>query len=174
MYVDLLIAQQLHARSPMLSAAPILPENGSGANHQWMQQHADLPWLRCGSALPLTLLPQRARATARLGASLGTISPSSPTACCTVQKARRCVPPSNAGKRMAVCASSTALGSAIAATAQSVRSVNGMERPRQSRVGSVFSCIPSGSVPRRCTGRIGVAESTDVPVCSSCETSGLR
>src|SRR6266567_617100 len=63
MHVDPLMAQQLQTRSPMLPAAPILPEHGSGANHQWMQQHADLPWLRRGTALPLTLLAQRARAT---------------------------------------------------------------------------------------------------------------
>jgi hypothetical protein len=47
------------------------------------------------------------------------------------------------------------------------------KQPR-SRVGSVYCCILSGLVPRRCSGGIGPGESTDTPVCSSCETSGSR
>src|SRR5256885_12943652 len=65
-------------------------------------------------------------------------------------------------------------GSAIAAAAQSVCSVSGMDKQPRSRVASVSCSIRSGWVPRRCSGEIGVAENTGVPVCSSCDTNASR
>ncbi len=69
---------------------------------------------------------------------------------CPVRLARRCAQPSNAAKLMAVCACSTAPGSAIVAAAHSVCSVSGTGKQPRSRVGEVACCIRSGLVPRRC------------------------
>src|SRR5215471_7965708 len=63
-----LVAQQAHAGSAMLPAAPITPSQGSRPNQERMQQHADLARLGRGAALPLTLVAERARAaTANTG-----------------------------------------------------------------------------------------------------------
>src|SRR2546423_6198279 len=139
-----------------------LSRNGSGT-YAWN-------WVMCLSrrrcARPSLLLPPKrpprnkglckAMASLRLPCpgkrivSRGRTSSSNPTGCCTVQMARRCAQLSSAGKPMAVCACSTALGSSIVAAAQSVRSVNGMGKPPRSRVASVYCCIRSRLVPRHC------------------------
>jgi hypothetical protein len=120
--------------------------------------------LRCArpSLLPLSQRPRRSRRLCRAMASLrspcpgkrvvsrGRTSPSSPTGCCPVRLARRCAQPSSDAKPMAVCAYSTAPEYAIVAAAQSVCSVSGTGKQPRSRVGSVYCCILSGLVPRRC------------------------
>ena len=56
------MSHQLHAGTPMFSAAPISPEQGCGTHPQRMQQHTHLARLGGGVALPLTLFAQWARA----------------------------------------------------------------------------------------------------------------
>ncbi len=58
-----LLPKQMHAHSPMKSPTPILPEERSRTDDQWMQQHAHLARLSSSVPLPLTLLPQRTGAT---------------------------------------------------------------------------------------------------------------
>jgi hypothetical protein len=58
-----LVTHQLHACSSMLPPTPIFPEQGGRTDPEWMQQHADLAWLRGFAALPLALLPERAGTT---------------------------------------------------------------------------------------------------------------
>ena len=68
LYFDALATQELHARSPMLPPAPVLPEDWSWPNAEGMQQHTHLARLAGGTALPLTLFPQRTgAATANAG-----------------------------------------------------------------------------------------------------------
>lgn len=55
----MLVTHELQAGTPMLSAAPIPPEQWCGTNGQWMKQQADLARLLRGMPLPLTLLAQR-------------------------------------------------------------------------------------------------------------------
>jgi len=163
-----------------------LSRNGSGTcAWNWVMC---LRRRRCArpSLLPPSQRPQRsnhlcrAMASRRLpcpgkrGVSLGRTSPSNPTGCCTVRLARCCVQPSSAVKPMAVCAYSTAPGYLIVAAAQSVRSVSGTGKQPRSRVASVYCCILSGLVPRRCSGGIGAGESIGAPVCSSCDTNASR
>ena len=59
--LHLLLAEQAHAGSTMLSATPILPEQGSRPNLERMQQQADPARLRRGVAMPLALLSQGTR-----------------------------------------------------------------------------------------------------------------
>ena len=120
--------------------------------------------LRCArpSLLPLSKRPRRSRRLCRAMRSLrspcpgkrvgsrGRTSPSNPTGRWPVRRARRCAQPRSATKPMAVCASSTAPGSAIAAAAQSVCSVSGTGKQPRSRVGEVACSIRSGLVPRLC------------------------
>ena len=42
----------------MYSATPVLPEKRLNPDAEGMQEHADLTWLCCGVAIPLTLLAQ--------------------------------------------------------------------------------------------------------------------
>lgn len=56
--LNLLITNQLHTGSPMLPAAPVLPEERRSCDREGMQQDTDLPWLCSGSAIPLALLAQ--------------------------------------------------------------------------------------------------------------------
>ncbi len=60
-HLDTLEPHELHASAPVLSAAPISPEQWRGTRRQRMQQHADLAWLLGGATLPL------ARHTPRTG-----------------------------------------------------------------------------------------------------------
>ncbi len=120
--------------------------------------------LRCArpSLLPPSQRPELRRHLCRAMASLrspcagsrvvspGRTSSSSPTGCCIVRLVRRCVQPSSKALPMAVCACSTAPGYSIVAAAQSVCSVSGTGKPPRDRVGSVYCCILSGLVPRRC------------------------
>jgi hypothetical protein len=63
-----LLAYQLDARPPVESTAPVIPEQGSRTDDEWMQQHAHLAGLGGSAAIPLTLLAQRTRtATADAG-----------------------------------------------------------------------------------------------------------
>ncbi len=50
--------------TPMVSPAPIAPEQGSRPHLERMQQHTHLAWLCRCSAIPLTLFAQRAGTTA--------------------------------------------------------------------------------------------------------------
>jgi hypothetical protein len=61
--LHLLLAEQAHAGSTMLSATPILPEQGSRPHLERMEQDTDLAWLLGGTALPLTLLAEGAGTT---------------------------------------------------------------------------------------------------------------
>jgi hypothetical protein len=66
--LEAVVSHELHAGAPVLSAAPISPEQRCGTHPQRMQQDTDLARLRCGAAIPLTLLTQRTRAaTANAG-----------------------------------------------------------------------------------------------------------
>src|SRR5579875_3657329 len=56
--LDLLITYQLHTSSPMLPAAPVIPEERRSCDREGMQQDTDLSRLCGGSAIPLTLLAQ--------------------------------------------------------------------------------------------------------------------
>ena len=60
--LDALVSHELHAGTPVLSAAPISPEHRCGTYPQRMQKHAHLTRLRSRVAIPLTLLAQRTRA----------------------------------------------------------------------------------------------------------------
>lgn len=62
-HLDTLVAQQVHTRPAMCSAAPILPEQRGGAHAQRMKQDTDLARLLRLVAVPLTLLTQWATAT---------------------------------------------------------------------------------------------------------------
>lgn len=56
--LDLLITHQLHTGSPMLSAAPVMPEERRCCDREGMQQDTDLARFCCGVAIPLALLAQ--------------------------------------------------------------------------------------------------------------------
>jgi hypothetical protein len=56
-------ADQLDTRSPVLSAAPIPPEEWSGTNGKWMEQNAHLARLFSSTPIPLALLTQLTRTT---------------------------------------------------------------------------------------------------------------
>src|SRR5947209_10376304 len=148
-----------------------LSRNGSGISvWSWV---ICLHRRRC--ARPSLLLPSprpqrnkdqgKAMASLRLpcpgkrGVSRARTSPSNPTECCTVQRARRCAQPSSKALLMAVCACSTAPGSASVVAAQSVRSVSGMGKQPRSPVASVYCSILFRLVPRLCSGGIGAGES---------------
>lgn len=62
-HLDVLITHTLHTRPPMLPSTPITPEEGSGADGAWVQQHTYLTRLLGGSTLPLTLFTQGAGTT---------------------------------------------------------------------------------------------------------------
>jgi hypothetical protein len=67
-HLKALVAQELHAGTPMCSAAPIAPEERGRTKRERMQEHADLARLCRGVAFPLTLLAERTRAaTANTG-----------------------------------------------------------------------------------------------------------
>src|SRR5579863_168700 len=57
-HLNALVAHELHAGTPMDSAAPIAPEERGSAHLERVQQHADLARLGSGTAIPLTLLTQ--------------------------------------------------------------------------------------------------------------------
>jgi hypothetical protein len=61
-HLDALVSHELDTGAPMLSPAPIPPEERCGTHPEWMQQHTHLARLFGGVALPLTLLAQRTRA----------------------------------------------------------------------------------------------------------------
>jgi len=61
--LDLLITHQLHTSSPMLPAAPVIPEERRSCDREGMQQDTDLPRLCGSSAIPLALLAQGTRPT---------------------------------------------------------------------------------------------------------------
>jgi hypothetical protein len=58
-----LVPDKLHTGAPVLSAAPISPEQRCWTNDERMEQHADLARLFGGAALPLALLAERAGTT---------------------------------------------------------------------------------------------------------------
>ena len=62
-HLDALVLHELYTDAPMLSPAPIPPEERLIPNHERMQEHTHLTWLFGGAALPLTLLAQRTGAT---------------------------------------------------------------------------------------------------------------
>lgn len=55
MDINSLVTQQVHASSPMLSATPVLPEEGLRADLERMQEDADATWFLGIAAMPLTL-----------------------------------------------------------------------------------------------------------------------
>ena len=61
-HLNALVSHELHAGTPMFSAAPIAPEERGRTNLARMQQHAHLARLCRRIAIPLTLLAQRTRA----------------------------------------------------------------------------------------------------------------
>jgi hypothetical protein len=62
-------AARVGDRAPMLSPAPIAPEERRGTHLERMQQHADLAWFCRRTAIPLTRLSQRtSTTTAKAGA----------------------------------------------------------------------------------------------------------
>ena len=54
-HLDALVSHELDTGTPVLSAAPISPEQRCGTHPERMQQHADLARLRGRAALPLAL-----------------------------------------------------------------------------------------------------------------------
>ena len=62
-HLDALVSHELHPGAPVLSAAPIPPEQRRGTNPERMQQYTDPTRLRGCFPVPLTLLAQRAAAT---------------------------------------------------------------------------------------------------------------
>ena len=54
-HLDALVSHELHTGAPMLSAAPILPEQRRGTNLERMEQDTDATRLRGGFPIPLTL-----------------------------------------------------------------------------------------------------------------------
>lgn len=61
--LNLLITYQLHTGSPMLPAAPVLPEERRSGDREGMQQDTDLARLYGGSTIPLALLAQGTETT---------------------------------------------------------------------------------------------------------------
>jgi hypothetical protein len=62
------MAKQVDAGTSMNPSTPVSPEERFSADHEWMQQHADLARFLGGVAMPLALLAQQARtATANAG-----------------------------------------------------------------------------------------------------------
>ena len=61
--LDVLVSHEALTRTPVLSAAPILPEERRGASDERMQEYAHLAWLARFAAIPLALLAQRAGTT---------------------------------------------------------------------------------------------------------------
>jgi len=57
-HLEVLITQQLHTGSPMLSPAPVMPEERRPPNGEGMEEDTDLARLCCSSAIPLALLAQ--------------------------------------------------------------------------------------------------------------------
>jgi hypothetical protein len=63
------MTKQLHARTPMTSTAPVMPEEWFIPDSERMQENTHLARLFGGVAIPLALLPQRAgTTTAKAGA----------------------------------------------------------------------------------------------------------
>lgn len=62
-HINALVAHELQAGPPMLSAAPILPKQRRGTNDEGMHEHADLARFCRGVTIPLTLLAQWAGPT---------------------------------------------------------------------------------------------------------------
>jgi len=57
-HLDVLVPHELLTSAPVLSAAPISPEQRRGTHRQRMQQHTHLARLRGSAAIPLALLAQ--------------------------------------------------------------------------------------------------------------------
>ena len=57
------MAHELHAGTPVLSAAPVPPEQRCGTHRERVQQNTDPTGLRGGFPMPLARLSQRAAAT---------------------------------------------------------------------------------------------------------------
>jgi hypothetical protein len=55
-HLDALVSHELYTGAPMLSAAPISPEERLTANHERMQEHTHLARLCRSVAVPLTLI----------------------------------------------------------------------------------------------------------------------
>src|SRR5258708_61165 len=58
LYLDALMAQQLHARTSVVPTAPVTPEHRFRPDDERMQEHTHLARLGGGVAIPLTLLAQ--------------------------------------------------------------------------------------------------------------------
>jgi hypothetical protein len=71
-HLDVLIMQKPHAGSPMLSPAPILPEERRTSDGEEMEEDTDLARLCGGVTIPLALLAQRTGTTT---ADAGSIHP---------------------------------------------------------------------------------------------------
>lgn len=61
-HLDVLVSHELHTGTPMLSAAPVAPEQRRGTNDARMKKHTHLARLCRGVAIPLTLLTQWTKA----------------------------------------------------------------------------------------------------------------
>ncbi len=57
-HLDVLITHELHTGTSMLSPAPVMPEEGSRANGERVEQHTHLARFGSFFAIPLTLLAQ--------------------------------------------------------------------------------------------------------------------
>ena len=57
-YLDALVSHEFQTSAPVLSAAPIAPEQRGRTNLERMQQHTDLARFGRRRAIPLTLLAQ--------------------------------------------------------------------------------------------------------------------
>src|SRR6266699_4397169 len=62
-YLDALVSHELETSAPVLSTAPIAPEQRGRTHLERMQQHTDLARFCRRSAIPLTLLTQRTGTT---------------------------------------------------------------------------------------------------------------
>ena len=62
-YLDALVSHEFQTSAPVLSAAPIAPEQRGRTNLERMQQHTDLARFGRRRAIPLTLLAQRTGTT---------------------------------------------------------------------------------------------------------------
>lgn len=68
--LNMLITHQLHTGSPMLPAAPVMPEERRPCDREGMQQDTDLARFCGGSAIPLALVAQRTRTTSAQAGSI--------------------------------------------------------------------------------------------------------
>ena len=59
----MLVSHELPTCTPVLSPAPVAPEQRGGSDDEWVQKHTHLARLSGSAAIPLTLVAQRTGTT---------------------------------------------------------------------------------------------------------------